>query len=174
MKFIESYKQNIFELRTLSKITSFFIAFIAFWEIGYNMWKYFYILVTPMAQRCSIVGFSVGFQILIAIFFLSRFIFLSPKNKKFIWLSQLSWLLGLLSIYAYQFATQKYIFGSFLTGNNSFCINEYYYLEFFVIASPLMTFTLIFYFILSPIKQLLTLIYTFFNNQFGSNSKSLR
>ena len=165
MEFLQTYRQLLDDSKFLSKFSSFLIASIAFLEIANNLWNYYVIPIERNVGKCSIVGFSVGFQTTIAVIFALRFIFLWQKNSKFLWFSQITWLFGWVSLYLYQFLTRNYIYGSFLTGDRSYCVNEYYFLEIFVIASIPLTLILGAYFILSPIKLISFLLFSFINRK---------
>lgn len=162
MKFLKSYLQVLSNIRLLSKISSFLIAIITFF--GTYEILYFSIFHSDrdwINENRSKVFISVTFQVFIAIIFTLRFIFLWFRNNKFIWFSQICWLIGWLAIFAYQLVTAKILFGSFW-GSRRDCMDCFYSDTFLWVSSDTIVLIFIAYLFLSPIKQLLTLLFVVF------------
>lgn len=157
MKFIESYKQHLSELRLFSKTSSFLIATVTFLSFFHNLYfLLFYSDGSYINENLTEIFISIVFHLLIAITFAARFVFLFFKKHKFIWLSQSIWLVGWLSIYAYKLATAKILLGSFFGSAENFPFDSFYY-NTFLAASNSLVVILLAYFFLSPIKQVLIL-----------------
>lgn len=174
MKFIEKYKQTLDNIRLLSKISSFLIAVIVFLEIFENLYTWTYLAETEWVnQYWNRIFLSFAFQFLMALIFTIRFILLWIKGTKFIWLSQIVWLSGWLTIYSYQLVTAKIYFGSFFGSRQSGCVDCMYY-DTFLWASNGLFVMLFTYFLFSPIKQIMILIYAPFSKLERKHTNNLR
>jgi hypothetical protein len=163
MSFIESYKNNLVKFRLISKISSFLIAIFVVLEIGDFTNK---LRLYPEFLNNNLVEstISLSFQTTIAILFITRFILLWFKDSKYVWFSQLIWLITWLIILAYDGFTAKVRYGVFFGGSENGCVDCLYF-DTFLYASTGLFLVLIFYFFFSPIKQIIMLTASFFNRK---------
>jgi hypothetical protein len=130
-------------------------------EIGNNLQTYyFHAEKVWLDENWTQITVSFGFQTLISLLFLSRFILFWFKQSKYIWFSQLVWLITWLMIFAYNGVTTKMYYGSFWGKNESSCMDCMYF-DTFLYASDALFIILSFYLFFSPIKQSLILIFAF-------------
>jgi len=168
MSFSESYLQIFSGMRLLSKISSFLIAisiFLNIFEILY--FSIFHHNRGWINENLNIIFISITFQIIIALIFTLRFVFLRFKRNKFIWFSQICWFIGWLTILSYQLVTAKVLFGSFLGGRQD-CMDCFYSDTFLWLFSDYLVLLFLAYLFLSPIKQLLTLLFALFRREQNS------
>lgn len=166
MKIIESYKRTLNNIRLLSKITSFLIAIFIFLEIFQSLYTYSFNLPESGLSNDVWRNFflSLAFQFLIAAIFTARFILLFFKNSKYIWFSQIIWIISWLSILAYHLTTRKVYFGSFFGEREFGCMDCMYY-DTFLYVSEFLTVVLFGYLFLSPLKQILVFVYALGNRK---------
>ena len=169
MKIIEFYKEILNYTRILSKITSFLIVIFLLVEIFRSLCLYsFYAPQEWLNRSWTMIYFSLGFQLLITIIFATRFVFLWLKDSKFLWFSQIFWLIGWLSILAYDLISAKITFGSFF-GFQANCMDCFYY-DTFISASASLTVILFAYLFLSPIKQIIIFVSALMSKVFLKSS----
>lgn len=158
MKFIESYRQNLINTRSFSKITSFLMVICLFVEISENLYLYFFHAEQNwINEYWSKIVISLSFQSFIAVVILIRFVLLCFRNPKFIWYAQFAWLISWSSIVFYHLATSKILFGSFFGKRKFSCMDCFYY-DTFLWASASLTVILLFYEFISPIKQVIIFV----------------
>ncbi len=158
MSFIESYKNNLVKFRLISKIPAFLIVIFMMLEIG-NIFTNLQMNPAFLENNQNSVVLSLSFQFFIALMFGTRFVLLWFKKSKFVWLSQLVWVLNWLSIIYYYSVTQI-----FLAMNKGDCI-DFIYHNTFLYASTGLTVILIFYLFFSPIKQIIMLSASYFDRK---------
>lgn len=157
MTFTESYKQNLDKTRFLSKIASFLISAILLFDTTITLYNYLYVLPQYnlpseyINENWQIDSTISTFQAFIAVLFTVRLVLLLLKKPKSVWLSQIIWLVGWLSIFAYLLFIYSQC-GKF----SAVCGN---YLSF---PKGLLETIVGGYFFFSPIKEIWTLLACFF------------
>jgi hypothetical protein len=167
MNFSKSYLQTLRNVLLFSKISSFVIAILTF----LNIFEILYFSIFHhnrdwINEKRNVIFISISFQLIISVIFTLRFIFLwFKKNNNFIWFSQISWLIGWLTILSYQLVTAKVLFGSFtkvlfgsFIGSRQDCMDCFYSDTFLWLFSDYLVLLFLAYLFLSPIKQILILL----------------
>jgi hypothetical protein len=117
-------------------------------------------------EKLNVIFISISFQLIISVIFTLRFVFLwFKKNNNFIWFSQISWLIGWLTILSYQSVTAKVLFGSFSGSRQPPCMDCFYTDTFLWTFSDILVLIFLAYLFFSPIKQLLTLLFALFRQK---------
>lgn len=153
MKFIESYKQNLDKTQLLSKVASFLIALILLAEVFSNVGVLFFIEYKWTEAYYNLVKI-VSLQTVVGIIFAVRFILLFLKKPNSIWVSQIVWFIGWFSVLVY-------LWISIFSHSNE---NSHSYWTLSNSKNYLATIPY-FYFLLSPIKQILHLGFAFFHRK---------
>lgn len=150
MTFSERYIQNLTTFKFTSLIAVGFLVSLLFLEIRANIYDLIYLQHEVSIQRSK---FALGFQSIITILFLIRFILLYFNKPKFVWLSQFFWLLSWISIFTY-YQVGEFYFGNSWSGEHLG--------SFFVGILSITNRWLFAYMLLSPIKQISALIFSYF------------
>ena len=151
-EFSENYKNVLINISLLSKITTFLIAIRLLIDIFHNAYLYlFYAEGALLKESLDLLLISNGFQILICLAFITRFIFLWSKESRFVWVSQITWLSGWLTIFAYGAVTNIYYPRNFFFSG---------YSHYFLWSSEGLAVLLLIYLFLSPIKQIFILLFS--------------
>ena len=95
---------------------------------------------------------SIIFQVLVLIIFAARFVILFFQTTKALWINQILWLLGFTILASYWFISRQ--------TESSFEIYSTY-TSIFIFASRSFDFFGMWYLILSPIRQIVTLLISF-------------
>lgn len=149
MAFIESYKQNLDKTKLLSKLASFLIATILLVEVFSNLIDLPLSEFTWTEAWLSLLK-TLSLQIVVGIVFSIRFILLFLNKPTSLLFSQIIWLIGLLSVLVYLAAMGMF---------NQSETHIYYQLS----ANKTLLATIpYFYLFLSPLKQISTLIFSYF------------
>jgi hypothetical protein len=161
VSYLKTYKILLFDIRLFSKITTFLMIIFALVEIidftntflrSDIQWDWIY------ANGWDNLIF-IGFVLLLILIFSLRFAFLSSKKLKFVWMAQLLWLIGFLTLFVYPYIIAKLLFGSFFGSRSFNCIDCMYY-DTFLGVTPGFFYVLIGYLLLSPVKQGFLLFYS--------------
>lgn len=153
MYFLESYQRNIRKTQFLSKIASFLIAVILLVEVFSNLNDLFFSEPKWTEAYYSFLKIIVS-QAVVGIFFAFRLVLLFLNRPETIWYSLFIWLVCWLSVFAF-FA---FNFGFPLEDYTS-TVHLHYQLS---IYKSLLAIIPYLYLFLSPIKQIITLIFAYF------------
>lgn len=154
MSFSERYIQNLITFKFVSFITTTFLLSLLFFEVKESLIEFWY----PSSEFDSIETINqrliaVIFQPLIFLLFIIKFFWLCFNKPRFIWLSQVFWLLNWITIYSYYYITTE-IFKC--------CFGGEHFPSFFLGMLNIVSSWLLAYMFFSPIKQILTLIFAYF------------
>lgn len=170
MKFIEKYRQVLVNISFASKLTSLLMFIFVFTELCESFHDYFFEAEKEwINENWNKISIYIFFLTLLAIIFSARFILLWFKESKFVWLSQITWLLSWLTILSYNLVTNKIFYGGFFESRKTACIDCY---NDFLWASVSLVQILMIYLLFSPIKQILVLAYTPFSELEKTRTKS--
>jgi hypothetical protein len=163
MKTLDEYRKYFDKIRFLSKLASFLLAISAFSSL------YFFAIALSYAEPPTQVFWNfvkednllvwLSFLIIILITFFARFICLFYKSDKSFRIGQILWSFGFILIFLY------FISYYFLENNQQF--DGFYHgeKEPFPYSIKSFQFFAFFYMLLSPIKELLTLIFAFIKSR---------
>ncbi len=156
MSFSGRYIQNLIIFKFVSLIVMGFLISLLFFEIRANVYDIIYLQNEVDDSTIQSSKFGLGFQSIITTFFLIRFILLYFNKPTYVWLSQFFWLLSWISLFMYHVASESY-FGNSWGGEHIGSL--------FVGILSVTNRWLFAYMMLSPIKQISTLIFSYFHKE---------
>lgn len=151
-KWLEEYQKQVEKLRFISKLSAFFIAIFSFLSL-YYIFKFFSEYpqsLESLIEESRLIP-SVTFQILIMTVFSARFVLLFFKSRRLFLLNQVLYFVGLAFLATYWFVSRPNATAS------PFGIYETYSGIFRHASRSFDTFGL-YYLVLSPIRQFITVI----------------
>jgi hypothetical protein len=164
-KRLEEYKINFLETRIVSQLVIFPISLVSLLSL-YNLLKAGYQVPQYVESYRELFSISVIFHILVAFLFGARFILLFFNSKKNFWLSQLIWILCLMTLFSWCAYTKSSFYGFFYESSQISHSGKLTFSE-----APITNFSLVSYsldklgstyFFLSPIRQFFTFIISVF------------
>lgn len=169
MKFLEKYRQVLTNLSFASKLTSLLMLVFILSELCESVLNYIFNAEAEWINtNWNKISIYVFFLTILSLLFAARFISLSFKSTKSIWVSQFLWCTTWLTILIYHLITNKITYGGFLENKTVNCLDCYYG---FLWASNTLIIFLMGYLSISPIKQTLTLLFSSLPRNNFSNAK---
>jgi hypothetical protein len=153
MTFVESYIRTLTKLRFITLITSAFLLSLLFFEVLGNLNQYFYPAYQLSGEDENILNVAILFQLIILFFFLVRMILVCFTKPKQVWVSQSFWLLHWFTIFLYSYISSQ-------IDNRG--IDPNHFPSFFLTMLNGVASWFLVYMLLSPIKQISTLIFAYF------------
>lgn len=154
MTFAESYLKNLSKMKLFSLISTAFLFSLVFSECFDNIYSdWNYPNDGDSADYIKEQRIGLYFQILISILFLFRLSLVGFNKPKFIWLSQTFWLLNWITIYIFSYITTEIY---------HCCFGGDHFPSFFLRMKNYVSIWLLAYMLLSPIKQITTIIFAYF------------
>ncbi|MGI9054336.1 MAG: hypothetical protein ACR2F2_00905 [Pyrinomonadaceae bacterium] len=155
-KWLEEYRDIFSETGFMSQLLTFLIAVISIFSV-YSVLRAGYQVPEYVKTHWESYWISVVFHLLIVFYFGVRFVLLFSSSKRSFWLSQLFWVLGFITLFAWRSYTSESLYGFFNVVRpepNCFDCGE----SFFLNASNSLNDLGYFYFFASLIRQFVTLI----------------
>ncbi len=164
-KWLDKYQKTFLETRLVSQLPTFLIALISLLSLYSNL-RAGYLFPEYVKTYWQYFWIPIAFHILVALFFGSRFVLLFFSSKKSFWFSQLFWIFGLITLFAWCAYTKDSLYGffyeSFQVSNGAApSFSESYYDNFINSSYSLDTLGYA-YFFLSPIRQFFTIVISTF------------
>ena len=153
MTFIEAYQRNIDKTRLQSKIASFLIAVILLVEVFSNLNDLFFSEYKWTETYFSLLKL-LSIQVVVGISFAVRFFLLFLNKPKSILFSQIIWFIGWLSVFVYLWM--------FIFSQSNENLHSYWTIS---TSKNYLATIPYFYFLLSPIHQILHLIFAFIHRK---------
>ncbi len=163
VKRLDEYQRNFLKTRIVSQLPTFLIALVSLLSLYTNLHAA-YLFPEYVESNRQYFWIPVAFHILAALFFSSRFVLLFFNSKKSFWLSQLFWLYGLITLFAWCAYTKDSPYGFFYElfqfSYSSAPPSSHSYYTNFRNASYSLDALGSAYFFLSPIRQFIILIHS--------------
>ena len=153
MNFSESYVKNLTRVRFLTLITASFLISLLFFELAGNLYTSWYPHGQPPPKQIEENNIAIIFQSFIFTFFFGRMILVCFTKPKFVWVSQGFWLLHWLTLFSYAYVSAEIDTRGVTPGH---------FPSFFLTMLNGVSSWFLAYMIFSPIKQILTLIFSYF------------
>ena len=161
-KWLDEYQTISWEIALVSQLASFLIPLFALLSL-YSLLKAGYNVPEYVESHQKIFLVAVFFHILAAVVFGARFVLLFFNSKKSFWLSQLIWIVGLITLFAWCAYTKDNLLGFFYVAPqpHSLCF-DCDETNVFLYSSRSFEYLGSFYFFISPIRQFFTFIISVF------------
>ena len=154
------FEQNR-KLRFLSQLAAFLITISAFMSFG-NILKAINYNPSAVNYLWNQLVVSISFHIVIGLLFLIRFILLFFNSKRKFVISQVIWIICILAIFGFHIATRFAIYGGLFPPESDISFGMDHYPIIFLYADYSFALLTFIYFFISPIRQAVTLIFTYF------------
>jgi ABC-type multidrug transport system fused ATPase/permease subunit len=157
-KWFDEYQKLFHETQFLSQLPTFLISIFAVLSLGSIINA---VSCNPayLEHNWSKFLISIIFHSLVFFVFAVRFVLLFFNSKKSFLISQLFWLICIVTLFAYVCVTKESIYGFFYTPQKAeVSFGLHHHPEMFVNASDNFTILALYYFFFSPIRQFITLI----------------
>ncbi len=164
-KRLEQYRINFLETRIVSQLAIFPISLVSILSL-YGLLKAGYAVPQYVESHQEYFSVSIIFHLLVAVLFGARFILLFFNSKKSFWLSQLIWILCLVTLFSWCAYTNHSFYGFFYESSQILHSGKLTFSE-----APITNFSLVScsldklgstYFFLSPARQFFTFIISVF------------
>jgi hypothetical protein len=152
-KWLKQYQKLSEKSRFVSKLSAFLLSIcllLSLYDLGYFFYHDPQHLRTLLNEQSKLLS-SVIFQVLIFIVFASRFVLLFFQTIRVFWLNQFLWLIGMILLTSYWFASRP--------SYDGFDFRFYEtYTSVFAFSSKSFDFLGLWYLLLSPVRQFVTFV----------------